>query len=433
MSCGSALADTFYYTGPSGGDFFNESFWNSMANGSGFTPAVGTINPGLGISHYLILDGDVVEANGGAGDEFGVDIGNGGGLELQTGSSLNVFNDFFNAQFEISTGATFKLTDADLTVQDDIVFRDSTTLTGGSIESFFDDIEFRSSNLIINGTNVRTTDVSSGSTSNIWVQAELTPSAGASITGATFFSNSRFGIDQFDMVAHDSVFMIDGDLEDLTTTDIDSATASLTLTGNSSITAGQIQEGVKLILNDSSTATFTNIPGTQVVTHTWFTNSSNVTINSPDVELILANPQLETGAGKVINGITGLSYADDASTWDPTTWNGTDAVTLKITSVPSAADPDFDGDGDVDGNDFLVWQRGFGLTNQSDNSNGDSNGDGTVDGIDLGQWQSEYGNPSNIVSVTAVPEPATIVVAMISLGSLICNRRRFGFEFSHTL
>ena len=34
---------------------------------------------------------------------------------------------------------------------------------------------------------------------------------------------------------------------------------------------------------------------------------------------------------------------------------------------------DFDGDGDVDGADFLRWQRGFGLMNQLDNSNGDAN------------------------------------------------------------
>ena len=35
---------------------------------------------------------------------------------------------------------------------------------------------------------------------------------------------------------------------------------------------------------------------------------------------------------------------------------------IEITDAPGEDDADFDGDGDVDGRDFLKWQRGFGLT-----------------------------------------------------------------------
>jgi hypothetical protein len=43
---------------------------------------------------------------------------------------------------------------------------------------------------------------------------------------------------------------------------------------------------------------------------------------------------------------------------------------------------DFNGNGVVDGADFLVWQRGFGLAGQPNKSTGDANGDGNVNADD---------------------------------------------------
>jgi len=60
--------------------------------------------------------------------------------------------------------------------------------------------------------------------------------------------------------------------------------------------------------------------------------------------------------------------------------------------VPASADPnDFNNDGQVDGGDFLIWQRGLGLTGQLDKSMGDSNADGNVDAADLDLWETAYG------------------------------------------
>ena len=56
---------------------------------------------------------------------------------------------------------------------------------------------------------------------------------------------------------------------------------------------------------------------------------------------------------------------------------------------------DFDADGDVDGFDFLAWQRGFGLASPSAEvslADGDANADGAVDGDDLSRWQTEFGS-----------------------------------------
>ncbi|MBN1854251.1 MAG: hypothetical protein JW829_16095, partial [Pirellulales bacterium] len=48
------------------------------------------------------------------------------------------------------------------------------------------------------------------------------------------------------------------------------------------------------------------------------------------------------------------------------------------TWTPGGDNADFNGDKIVDGNDFLIWQIGLGLTGQTNNDNGDANGDGTV-------------------------------------------------------
>lgn len=73
---------------------------------------------------------------------------------------------------------------------------------------------------------------------------------------------------------------------------------------------------------------------------------------------------------------------------------------------------DFDGDNDVDGRDFLVWQRGNGLTSGATPLDGDANADGKVDVMDLARLQLNYGwsQAQEDVSPISVPEPATITV-----------------------
>ncbi|MEO2049440.1 MAG: hypothetical protein ABGX16_23020 [Pirellulales bacterium] len=58
---------------------------------------------------------------------------------------------------------------------------------------------------------------------------------------------------------------------------------------------------------------------------------------------------------------------------------------------------DFDNDKDVDGNDFLIWQRGFGTG--ATKADGDANASGTVDDVDLDILEGEFGSgdPANIV------------------------------------
>lgn len=409
-----AQAQTFYYTGSFGGDFFNESNWNSLPGGGGASPLAGTIEPSIGYTLDLVIDGDNVTASG--PDGFSLDIGAGGGLTLLSGSDLQVTNDFFNAQFELSTGATLNFTDAVLGVDDDIFLRGTSVFSGGTVETFADDLEFRSEangTVTIVGTTFNVDD-------SIIFETEFSPATQNTITGATFNTPGRIGLRHFNVTVTDTDFVATGDVENVFTTDLDDATGTLTLLGESTLSADQVQEGVKLRLGGSSMATFDNVANDDDEL-SWFTQSSTVTLDSPDAVLTLINTQVESAAAKVINGVTGQTYASEPSTWNVATWNGLDGITLSITSVPSESDADFDGDNDVDGRDFLIWQRGYGLDDQTDNSHGDANGDGEVNGLDLADWQAQYGM-ATLTSRAAVPEPGTCALVLAAAGGLICTR-----------
>lgn len=81
---------------------------------------------------------------------------------------------------------------------------------------------------------------------------------------------------------------------------------------------------------------------------------------------------------------------------------------------------DFDRDSDVDGQDFLTWQRGYGKTNPLQRD-GDANFDGVVDAGDLAVWQGSYGDPLMAHSA-AVPEPSVWLLAgLAGLISGVCR------------
>lgn len=86
---------------------------------------------------------------------------------------------------------------------------------------------------------------------------------------------------------------------------------------------------------------------------------------------------------------------------------------------------DFDGDGDVDGRDFLIWQRGFGMGTSL--SQGDANDDSVVDEADLLIWQAQYGMPIGplVSNVTTVPEPSALLLTAGIFGGTVATRRRF--------
>ncbi len=79
---------------------------------------------------------------------------------------------------------------------------------------------------------------------------------------------------------------------------------------------------------------------------------------------------------------------------------------------------DFDDDGDVDGDDFLLWQAGYAI-----DAGGDADGDGDTDGDDFLLWQAEFNTAGGHGSTSAVPEPSVWMVAFLAVS---CFSSRHG-------
>jgi hypothetical protein len=90
---------------------------------------------------------------------------------------------------------------------------------------------------------------------------------------------------------------------------------------------------------------------------------------------------------------------------------------IDVGAVESSFSPglaaDFDSDGDVDGFDFLLWQRGVGIGPGAEKSDGDANLDGFVNGLDLTEWQDGFGSTATTaVAASPVASSSTIAVSV---------------------
>jgi len=106
-------------------------------------------------------------------------------------------------------------------------------------------------------------------------------------------------------------------------------------------------------------------------------------------------------------------YLDDIF-WDP--------QAVFIPPVPG----DFNGDGNVDGDDLLDWQTSFGTTGSAEIADGDADEDGDVDGNDFLIWQRNRSTPA-LSSQSAIPEPTTLGLTLIGFSALAWLRRKCAF------
>ncbi|MBA4107221.1 MAG: hypothetical protein C0485_15865 [Pirellula sp.] len=131
-------------------------------------------------------------------------------------------------------------------------------------------------------------------------------------------------------------------------------------------------------------------------------------------------------------GMTGRTLSD--GDWD--SWVYTESFSATpfaqnpvAAELPASGDnADFNGDGVVEGGDFLAWQRGFGISGGAQLEQGDANGDGLVDAEDLAAWSAAFGPvPPLILSsvTTIVPEPsAAAYFAAVGISASVAARRR---------
>src|SRR5690606_11979023 len=95
---------------------------------------------------------------------------------------------------------------------------------------------------------------------------------------------------------------------------------------------------------------------------------------------------------------------------------------VNVVAVPAAAqNADFNGDGVVDGADFLVWQRGFGTIDPL-RSDGNADGDADVDADDLAAWREQFGQTLQTADVAAVPEPSALLLLAFAVAATLTHR-----------
>jgi prepilin-type N-terminal cleavage/methylation domain-containing protein len=108
--------------------------------------------------------------------------------------------------------------------------------------------------------------------------------------------------------------------------------------------------------------------------------------------------------------LIGLEYDDGVSDFffleDPK------SATFRFFEAAPELMADFDDDGDVDGFDFLKWQRG----ESPDPLSAD----------DLDEWQTNFGNVASAVTAasTGVPEPTSLAMLLLGLAILVQTQRQ---------
>jgi len=124
--------------------------------------------------------------------------------------------------------------------------------------------------------------------------------------------------------------------------------------------------------------------------------------------------------GGPVEGVIELGVFGNAGLGDdPALFTSTGLWTI----VPGADDADFDADNDVDGADFLTWQRGF--ESFGFQPSGDASRDDFIDALDLSIWEDQFGNVSSPLAVSiTVPEPGTLLLVCTALGMCAAATRR---------
>lgn len=101
-----------------------------------------------------------------------------------------------------------------------------------------------------------------------------------------------------------------------------------------------------------------------------------------------------------------------------------DGVGYELVGPPTDIPGDFDGDDDVDGDDFTIWKANFPKTTGGTLNTGDADGDADVEGADFLVWQANFSPaPGSIAFGATVPEPGSAALAALIGVPLALARR----------
>lgn len=200
--------------------------------------------------------------------------------------------------------------------------------------------------------------------------------------------------------------------------------APLTIAGSGGAERVQLQDPIEVAANTGANGAG-NLRGDGIALSldlSQFTGSRSLTL--------IDNQTTQAVTGFFENGTSNKLYEEGATVLD-TGFHGQvtisyvggtgNDVVLNLLASPLAR-ADFDEDGDVDGADFLAWQRGFGTTPPTA---GDADGNGVVDASDLAIWKQEFGtgvSAGTSLAGAVVPEPGALQL-LVSAGLALAQLR----------
>lgn len=162
-------------------------------------------------------------------------------------------------------------------------------------------------------------------------------------------------------------------------------------------------------------------------------NGSFTSQTLADMNLLLTNSlgQVVDRSISSVNNVEHI-YLENLTAGEYTLSVSTDTTTdfglaWRMSTLSEIATADFNGDGTVDGRDFLAWQRGYGKLLGATLADGDADGDGKVDSADLAIYQSQYQRGSLVappLMLATVPEPGSALLVAGGLLAFLLKRRR---------
>ncbi len=140
--------------------------------------------------------------------------------------------------------------------------------------------------------------------------------------------------------------------------------------------------------------------------------STNVSLNISNVELDVSGTQWLYGVNQTTPLETPMATGLGTSFTVSVPFRS--VMALRINAAPFVLAGDFDDDGDVDGRDFLEWQRG--------------NSPNQLSAEDLENWQANYGTVPGLVAAMKIPEPTcgtiTTLMALVAVASRLPHRQK---------
>ena len=141
------------------------------------------------------------------------------------------------------------------------------------------------------------------------------------------------------------------------------------------------------------------------------------------------NPQAGDSIPLVVTmgGVSGMFDTFDLPALGPNLeWLITQDVLSVLLLVNSTLEADFNNDGDVGHLDPTTWEADYGEIGSAGREDGDADGDLDVDGADFLPWQRQFtGDPAPPLSAsTTVPESSSIVLLVGLVALLFAHRQR---------